>query len=134
MSHPAGLPDIFLDRSLGRLRVPARLRASGLRVVTLAEHYGIPADEAVPDNAWLRLTAQRGWIAFTKDRRIRTREGRFIRQFGARCFCVDPSAGLDADEVADRFLRSLPAIVSACAETGPLYYAVRRDRILGQSL
>jgi hypothetical protein len=30
VSHPDGLPDPFLDRSLGRIRVPAILRAGGL--------------------------------------------------------------------------------------------------------
>ena len=50
MSHPDGLPDLFLDRSLGRVRVPALLRAAELRLVTLSERYGIPADETVPDH------------------------------------------------------------------------------------
>ena len=45
MSHPDELPDLFIDRSLGRIKVPALLRAEGLRLVTLAEHYGVPADE-----------------------------------------------------------------------------------------
>lgn len=45
MSHPDGLPDLFLDRSLGRKKLPELLRAEGLRLVTLAEHYGIPHDE-----------------------------------------------------------------------------------------
>lgn len=67
MSHPAGLHDLFLDRSLGRKQIPARLRAAGLRLVTLAEHYGIPADEKVKDEDWLRLVGERGWVAFTKD-------------------------------------------------------------------
>ena len=40
MSHPAGLPDLFLDRSLGRINVPGLLRAAGLRLTTLIEHYG----------------------------------------------------------------------------------------------
>ena len=35
MSHPDGLPDLFIDRSLGRLQVPAGLRSAGLRLVTL---------------------------------------------------------------------------------------------------
>ncbi len=48
MSHPDTLPDFFLDRSLGRIAVPAVLRAAGLRLTTLAEHYGVPADEQVP--------------------------------------------------------------------------------------
>ena len=47
MSHPEGLPDLFLDRSLGRIKVPTLLRAQGLRLVTLAERYGVPQDENV---------------------------------------------------------------------------------------
>jgi hypothetical protein len=43
--HPAGLPDLFIDRSLGRIQVPQLLRDAGLRLVTLAERYGIPNDE-----------------------------------------------------------------------------------------
>jgi hypothetical protein len=49
VSHPDGLPDLFLDRSLGRIKVPRWLRAAGLRLVTLSEHYGVPADEDVPE-------------------------------------------------------------------------------------
>ncbi len=45
MSHPDGPPDLFLDRSLGRKKVP-----EGLRLITLAEHFGIPHDE--PSRTW----------------------------------------------------------------------------------
>ena len=62
MSHPDGLPDLFLDRSLGRKKVPELLRAEGLRLVTLAEHYGIPDDETVEDVDWLQLCGDRGWL------------------------------------------------------------------------
>ena len=48
VSHPAGLPELFLDRSLGRIKVPQLLRDAGLRLITLAEHYGIPKDEEFP--------------------------------------------------------------------------------------
>ncbi len=41
MPLPAGLPDFFVDRSLGRLAVPKLLRDAGLTLVTLAERYGI---------------------------------------------------------------------------------------------
>jgi hypothetical protein len=51
--HPQGLPDLFLDRSLGRIQVPALLRAAGLRLRTLAEVYGVPADEDISDVEWL---------------------------------------------------------------------------------
>ena len=63
MSHPNGLPDLFLDRSLGRIKVPTLLRAAGLRLITLAEHYGIPTDETIRDEQWLELTGGRGWPA-----------------------------------------------------------------------
>lgn len=59
--HPKGLPDLFLDRSLGRRPVPALLRDAGLRLHTLADVYGVPADEAVADTEWLELSGQRGW-------------------------------------------------------------------------
>jgi hypothetical protein len=35
-------PHFFVDRSLGRHRVPNLLREDGWSLVTLAEHYGIP--------------------------------------------------------------------------------------------
>ena len=71
MSHPDALPDLFLDRSLGRKKVPTLLRDESLRLVTLAEHYGIPVDEQVADSEWLELCGQRGWLAVMKDDRIR---------------------------------------------------------------
>ena len=49
MPHPDGLPELFLDRSLGRIKVPQMLRAAGLSLITLAEHYGVPADESVAE-------------------------------------------------------------------------------------
>jgi hypothetical protein len=58
--HPDGLPDLFIDRSLGRIQVPALLREAGLRLTTLAERYGIPADESVADEQWLQDAGQRG--------------------------------------------------------------------------
>ena len=71
MSHPAGLPDLFIGRSLGRTQVPRLLRAAGLRLVTLAEHYGIPADEQVADATWLHDAGTAGWVVFMKDDPIR---------------------------------------------------------------
>ncbi|MDQ2726040.1 MAG: hypothetical protein M3Y36_11180 [Actinomycetota bacterium] len=43
MSHPVRLPDLFVDRSLGRLVVPDLLRAAGLRLTTLAERGAVEA-------------------------------------------------------------------------------------------
>jgi hypothetical protein len=71
VSHPVGLPDLFVDRSLGRIRVPNLLRAAGLRLVTLAERYGIPNDEIVQDTEWLADAGRRGEAVVMKDDRVR---------------------------------------------------------------
>ncbi|MGI8758390.1 MAG: hypothetical protein ACR2K0_03705 [Acidimicrobiales bacterium] len=94
MSHPDGLPELFLDRSLGRIQVPRLLRAAGLRLVTLAEHYGIPADEDVADTEWLELAGRNGWVVLLKDTRIRSRtvEREAVRAFGVRCFTTGRSS------------------------------------------
>jgi hypothetical protein len=39
----ASLPLVFIDRSLGRIAVPQLLRAGGVGLITLAEHYGVQA-------------------------------------------------------------------------------------------
>jgi len=128
--HPAGLPDLFVDRSLGRIQVPALLRAEGLRLVTLAERYGIPNDEQVADEQWLSDAGHRGQAAFMKDRRIRynTAEKAAIVKHSARCFCLT-RGDLTAQAMATRFLDNLERIEAACAEAGPLVYAVHEKRI-----
>jgi hypothetical protein len=42
-----------------------------LDAITLAEHYGMPADEQVADTDWIEEAAQRGWPILMKDKRIR---------------------------------------------------------------
>lgn len=74
VGHPPGLPDLLLDRSLGSVQVPRILRAAGLRLQTLVDVYGSPADERIEDPEWLRLAGERGWVVFMKDQRIRYRE------------------------------------------------------------
>ena len=130
MSHPAGLPDLFLDRSLGRITVPRLLRDAGLRLLTLSEHYGIPADEGVPDEEWLELAGVRGWAVLMKDKRIRynRRERDVVRTFRVRCFCLS-SQRLTGEAMARRYLRNLDAIFRACQEDGPFIFAVHHNRI-----
>jgi hypothetical protein len=130
VSHPDGLPDLFIDRRLGRLRVPAGLRAVGLRLVTLAEHYGVPADENIEDTTWLREVSELGWAVFMKDGEIRRRraEQNALIDGKVRAFCLTRQ-DLRADEMVARFLDNLPAITSACAEPGPFIDAVQANRI-----
>ena len=126
--HPAGLPDLFLDRSLGRRQVPTLLRAEGLRLVTLSEHYGVPRDEGVLDVEWLELAGEREWIVLLKDERIRYRpaEREALVKHRVRAFCLT-GGNLRSQEMAELFLGSLATMVTACAVPGPFLYAVSRQ-------
>ena len=130
MSHPSGLPDLFLDRSLGRIKVPTLLRAAGLRLVTLSEHYGIPADETVPDEHWLELAGRSGWAVFAKDARVRYNkaEREAVKAHRVHYFCLS-SQSLTAEAMATRFLDNLARITTACHRPGPFIFAVHKNRI-----
>lgn len=123
--HPSGLPDLFLDRSLGRRQVPALLRAAGLQLHTLSEVYGVPADEDVTDVEWLRLAGSRGWPVLMKDERIRYRaaEREALLAHAVRAFCLT-SGNLRAADMAAQFFAQLDQIAEACTAPGPFLYAV----------
>lgn len=69
MARPLPEPVLFLDECLGSTDVPAALRAQGIRVELLHEHF----DLATPDTDWLEEVGRRGWVVLTKDQRIRRR-------------------------------------------------------------
>jgi len=131
VTHPAGLPDLFLDRSLGRIKVPALLRAEGIRLVTLAEHYGIPQDELIADTTWLADAGSRGWAVLLKDERIRFNPPAraAVIAYKVRCFCLTRQ-NLLSDEMAAWFLHNLPSMTDACREPGPFVYAVHATKIV----
>lgn len=106
------------------------LRAGGVELVTLAEHYGMPMDESVEDATWIEESAERGWIAFMKDERIRRRpaEREALRRSAAQCFCV-ANGNLKSSVMAERYLANVEAIAEACSRPGPFLYAVHADRI-----
>jgi hypothetical protein len=128
--HPDALPDLFLDRSLGRIRVPQLLREAGLTLVTLAERYGVPADEKISDEKWLSDCGKRQEVVLMKDTRIRYNlaEKAAINRFHVRCFCLRRQ-NLTGDQMAETFLRNLSRIVAACDEPGPFLYAVYADQM-----
>ena len=134
-SAAATAPRFFVDRSLGRIQFPTLLRAAGVDLVTLAEHYGIPADETVEDVAWLADTAQLGLVVLAKDARIRRRpaERTAISEHGARCFFY-ARADLHAADGAARFLHNRAAIERACAQPAPFAYVIHPTRIVRMAL
>jgi hypothetical protein len=130
VSHPAGLPDLFIDRSLGRKKVPTILRSVGLRLRTLAEVYGVPADQGIQDVEWLERAGTEGWAVFMKDAAIATNPAEIaaVKEFAVRCFTL-ARQDIAAHRMAAWFLNSLDDIVLACGQPGPFVYAVEETRI-----
>lgn len=125
--HP---PRFFLDRSLGRNAVPEAFRTDGWNIVTLAEHYGVPADEQVADIDWIEEAAKQGWPILMKDKRIRHRPAEIdaVVEHKARCFVVT-RGDLPSAEMVNRFVVNKAAILAAAAEPGPYIYSVQTDRL-----
>jgi hypothetical protein len=123
--HPAGLPDLFVDRSLGRIAVPGILREAGLRLITLAERYGIPQAEKVTDERWLEDAGLRSEAVFMKDARVRynTAEKLVITRFS-----VDASACRARTSMRQQW----PA-VSSSTWSASLWRALYRGRSCMQS-
>jgi PIN like domain len=123
-------PRFFIDRSLGRVAVPAALRDDGWDVVTLAEHYGMPRDEEVPDTEWIADAAAQGWAVLMKDKRIRhrTAEIEAVVQYQARCFVIT-RGDLTSADMARRLIANKQAIYRATELPGPYIYSVQQDRL-----
>jgi hypothetical protein len=125
-----GGPLFFVDRSLGRIRLPTFLRTAGWSLVTMAEHYGEEAGQAISDTDWLQLAGESGWPVLAKDERIRYRpaERAAIVAHGVRAFYLT-SGNLTAQQMAEAFLTNQAAIWDRAAEQGPGLFAVTRTAV-----
>lgn len=96
----------------------------------MAEHYGIPADEALPDDEWLTLAGDRGWAVLVKDERIRYRESerRALQSAGIHAFCL-AGGSLRAADMADVYLTHATVIFEVVRETGPTLHLLSRAGI-----
>lgn len=125
------LPTFFIDRDLGRIAFPAGLRAAGLTIVTIAEHYGIQASEQVEDEAWMFEAAGHDWPVFCCDSKHRKRrrpaERAALLDSGLREFVLN--GNVTAQENVARVLANLDAIAAACTRPGPFVYRVHPNRI-----
>jgi hypothetical protein len=123
-------PHFFVDRSLGRKQVPVALRAAGWDLVTLAEHYGIPADEAVEDVEWLELAGQSRWPVLMKDERIRYRpaERAAVIAHGVRAFYLT-SGNLSGAQMAELLVTNQNAIWLRAGGDEPGLFAVSRGGV-----
>jgi PIN like domain len=127
----ADRPTFFIDRDLGRIAFPNGLRAAGLSVVTLAEHYGVPADQQVEDHAWMIEAAGHSWPVFGCDSKHRKRrrpaERAALIGSGLQLFVLNGQ--VTAAENVARVLANLDDVYAACRGPGPFIYRVHPSRI-----
>jgi hypothetical protein len=104
-------PEVFVDRSLGRRKVPDRLREAHPDVHVIAHDELF--DQDTDDEIWLREAGRRSWVVLTKDERIRRKPGeqQAIIDWGARCFCLHPTTGMRAEDMAEVLTRTLPRML-----------------------
>ena len=87
---------IFIDRSIPR-GVADAVKRMRQDVIWLEDEFS----HNVPDEEWLVVAGQRGWLVITHDRKIRTRPGerRAIMENGVGCFILTYRQDLKKDEI-----------------------------------
>ena len=128
--QPEPSPEFFLDRGLGRYKVPHALADAGLIVHTMASVYGDDAEEMVDDEVWISDAAAMGWVLLTKDRGLRyvDVERDAMTEAGARIFCIS-RADLTAEVMIKWFLTNKNRILQRARKAGPYIYMIYEDRI-----
>ena len=123
-------PEFLIDCSLGRVALPAALRAAGLTVRTLADVYGEQQAQDVEDQQWIALAADNDWVVLCKDDRIRRRpaERQALTEGRVRAFCLT-NANLVFAQQAEYFVRNRFRIIQASRKPGPYLYGVYKDHI-----
>jgi hypothetical protein len=116
----------FADRDLGR-RFPEELRAAGIAIERHDEHFG----SQTPDEVWIPEVARRGWVALTRDSRIRYSPLalRVLEESGARLFVL--VGKFTGAEAVATFLKWRTAIEAMARESRAAFVAkIRRDGVL----
>jgi hypothetical protein len=95
-----------------------------------------PVDELLPlgtpDPTWIPLVAERGWIAITKNSKIRTqpREAKLAVEHGLRIACLmEPVKGANRWDFAQMVMRHWDAIVALEDREEATWLSVFRDRV-----
>jgi hypothetical protein len=96
----------FTDRDLG-IAFPARLAAGGIRVEKHADHFS----PECPDEEWLAAVGERGWIALTRDTRIRYKPNELAAVLRHRVALLVVVGNAPHSALADNFVRTLPRIL-----------------------
>jgi predicted nuclease of predicted toxin-antitoxin system len=110
--------EFYVDRNLGRYDFPDHLRDNGL----IAHAHDDLFPQSAPDEEWIPIVAERGWIILSEDKDImRTPlELAAVMLSGAQFFCL-VGKNATASELARNFVNTLPKISDFINNNAPPY-------------
>jgi hypothetical protein len=108
----------FTDRNLGH-RFPSILREAGLSVEHHDNHFG----ENTKDEEWLEVVGARGWIAITRDARIRYKPNECAAVVRHRVALLVLIGTAPFNELAESFVASRGRIERFVQSHSPPYIA-----------
>jgi hypothetical protein len=108
----------FTDRDIG-LRFPQILKEAGLTVELHRDHF----THDCPDEEWLHAIGERGWIALTRDRRIRYKPNELEAVKRHRVALLVIVGHAPYPDLARAFVQTLPRILSFIGRHRPPYIA-----------
>jgi len=117
------LPILFVDRCLGRAKIPDAIRALGIRVEVHTDHFEPDAD----DIEILRTCGERGWTFLTKDQRITRDPAEVAAPLDAGIHAIFLSRqSVSAEAIIAVLSHRLPALVRRLAsQTQPVHLVLR---------
>ena len=108
----------FTDRDLGR-QFPDILEQAGLTVERHAGHF---ADDC-PDESWLQVVGERGWVALTHDRRIRYKKNESDAVIRHRVILLVVVGKAPHRDLALAFVATLPRVEAFLTAHSPPFIA-----------
>jgi len=83
---------IFIDRSIPRSVADALKLVGREDVRWLEDEFA----HNTPDEVWIPVVAERGWVAISRDKKIRTRmrQRSLVREYGLGCFILQQRQNL----------------------------------------
>jgi hypothetical protein len=97
----------FIDRCMGKNKIPAPLREAGLRIELHDDHFPMDAQ----DDQWLPAVGRKGWYVITRDERVRYRhlETTAARQAKVGMFVL-VSKNITGAQSAEVIVKAIPRI------------------------
>lgn len=117
----------YIDSRLGAVAIPQMVRRLGYEAFHKEDVFG---RRKVEDVEWIEHASSAGWVALTKDDRIRRRplEKQRFSASTLRVFCLANGNLLKVQQV-EYFETNWSRIIAACDQPGPFLYAVHKSAI-----